>query len=63
MNRKLLRVSAVAEALDLSRSTTYELIQAGVIPAIKLGKSWRVPSEDLDAKLAELRRGATTTAA
>ena len=39
----LLRVSEVAEALGISRSHCYELIQAGKLPTIRLGASVRIP--------------------
>ena len=39
----LLKVSEAAEALGISRSHAYELIQAGKLPTIRLGASVRVP--------------------
>jgi len=42
-DRLLLKVSEAAEALGISRSHCYELIQAGRLPAIHLGTSLRVP--------------------
>lgn len=39
----LLRVSEAAEALGISRSHCYELIQAGKLPVVRLGASVRVP--------------------
>ena len=41
-DRLLLKVDEVAQALSLGRSQTYELIQKGVIPAIRIGHSIRV---------------------
>ncbi len=58
-----MRVSEAAKFLSFSRSTTYELIEQGVIPSLRLGKSIRVPVDALQEKLLELRRGAVTTAA
>jgi excisionase family DNA binding protein len=49
--RLLVRPAKVAELLDVSRSSVYELIAAGVIPSIKLGKSIRVPLDKLKAFL------------
>jgi len=39
------KVPEVAEALGISRSRTYELIAAGEIPTIRIGKSVRCPVE------------------
>lgn len=50
MDRLLLRPSEVADSLGIGRSKAYELIAAGVIPSIRLGKSSvRVPSAALRA--------------
>lgn len=43
----LLHVSEAAELLGLSRSKTYELVAAGVIPSVKIGKSVRIPRQEL----------------
>ena len=40
----LLKVSEAAEALGISRSHCYELIQSGRLPTIRLGASVRVPA-------------------
>lgn len=53
MDKLLLRVTEVSELLGISRSKTYELIGAGVIPAIKVGSSVRVPEADLRRWVAE----------
>ena len=37
------RVEEAAEAVGLGRSKLYQLIQAGEIPAVKIGRSTRVP--------------------
>ena len=41
--RMLLRVTEAAEALSLSRSKTYELIQSGELPSVRIGRATRVP--------------------
>lgn len=52
--RLLLRPSEVADALGVSRSKAYDLINRGEIPSIKLaGGSVRVPVEALKAKIAQ----------
>lgn len=49
MERLLLRVNEAAELLGVSRSKTYELIAARIIPAVRIGSSVRVPLEELRA--------------
>ncbi len=46
-DRLLLRPREVAVATGLSRSMVYELINRGEMPAIRVGKSVRVPVADL----------------
>jgi excisionase family DNA binding protein len=50
---ELLRVERVAEKLGLSRSATYELVSAGRIRSLKLGRARRVRSADVDAFIRE----------
>jgi excisionase family DNA binding protein len=47
-----LTVGEVAELLRVSNMTVYRLISAGDLPAARVGKSYRVREEDLDAYLA-----------
>lgn len=47
MERLLLRPNEVAEILGICRTRAYDLINSGAIPAIRLGKSLRVPAESL----------------
>lgn len=42
--RLLLRVEDVAETLGIGRSKTYELIAAGELPVVRLGRCVRVPA-------------------
>jgi excisionase family DNA binding protein len=44
----LLNADQVALRLHLSRSCTYSLMQSGAIPTVRLGRSRRVRSEDLE---------------
>jgi excisionase family DNA binding protein len=46
-DRLLLRVPEAAELLGVSRSRAYELVYSGEIPAIRLGKSLRIPLQAL----------------
>jgi excisionase family DNA binding protein len=47
--RLLLRIPEAAARLGLGRSTIYELIQAGDLPAVKIGRAVRVPASRLAA--------------
>ena len=46
-NPQLLRVSAVAEMLSISRSEAYKLISLGFIRSVRIGSSVRVPAEEV----------------
>lgn len=45
---QLLRVSQVAEWLDLSQDRVYSLIREGYIPAVKLNRTIRVSREAME---------------
>ena len=47
--RLLLRIPEAASRLGLGRSTVYELIQAGELPVVRIGKSVRIPASRLEA--------------
>ena len=49
----LLTVAEVAEVLRVSNMTVYRLIKAGQIPALRVGKNYRIRSADLTAFLSE----------
>ena len=49
MERILIRPIEVAQALSLGRSKIYELIASGTIPVVRIGRSVRVPIEELRA--------------
>jgi len=51
--RAFLTVAEVAEMLRVSNMTVYRLINAGSIPAVRVGKSYRLTEEDVDAYLAQ----------
>jgi excisionase family DNA binding protein len=46
---KLLKGNEVASLLNISRSRAYILMQTGVIPTVRIGKSRRVRPQDLNA--------------
>lgn len=54
MEPGLLRVEEAAKYLSLGRSKTYELIQAGELPAVRIGRSVRVSTAGLKAWLARM---------
>ena len=54
-DKLLLRVGTAAKLLDVSRSTLYSLIQQGLVPAIRINKSIRIPVDRLRQWIAEQR--------
>lgn len=50
---QLLSPAEVAGRLRIGRSTVYELIDRGEIPAVRVGRQYRVEPERLDAYLRE----------
>jgi excisionase family DNA binding protein len=49
---RFLTVQEVAELLRVSSMTVYRLIKAGDLPAVRVGRSFRVRDTDVDAYLA-----------
>jgi excisionase family DNA binding protein len=49
---QFLTVAEVASMLRVSNMTVYRLIRAGDLPAARIGKSFRLASEDVDRYLA-----------
>lgn len=45
----LLTVADISFRLHLSRSCSYALMQSGALPTVRIGRSRRVRSEDLEA--------------
>lgn len=43
IEKGLRRVTDVAELLQISRSTVYNLMNRGLLPSIKIGRSRRIP--------------------
>lgn len=44
-NAKFMTVTEVASMMRVSRMTVYRMIHAGDLPAVRFGRSYRVPSE------------------
>jgi excisionase family DNA binding protein len=55
MEKLLLRPAEVSELTGVGKSKTYELIAAGVIPSVRIGKSVRVPADALKRWIDELQ--------
>ena len=49
---RLLTVAEVADMMRVSTMTVYRFIKAGELPAIRVGKSYRLKQDDVDAFLA-----------
>jgi excisionase family DNA binding protein len=45
---KLLTVAEVAAAMRVSKMTVYRLVHAGDLPALRVGRSFRVPEAAVD---------------
>jgi excisionase family DNA binding protein len=45
---RFVTVAEVADRLRVSTMTVYRLIQAGELPAARIGKSYRLREEDVD---------------
>jgi excisionase family DNA binding protein len=46
-------VAEVADLLRVSNMTVYRLVQAGRLPAVRVGRSYRIREEDVDRYLAD----------
>jgi excisionase family DNA binding protein len=53
MTQRLLTAGEVAEQLRVSTMTVYRLIRRGELPAVRVGRNYRVRVEDLDGYLSE----------
>ena len=48
---RLLTVREVADSMRVSTMTVYRLIRSGALPAIRVGKHFRIRAQELDAFL------------
>jgi excisionase family DNA binding protein len=53
VNARYMTVGEVAAVLRVSTMTVYRLINAGQLPAVRIGRSFRVREGELDHYLAE----------
>lgn len=57
MSERLLNREEAAERLGLSPVTVGNMLRAGRLPGVKLGRLWRIRDADLDAYIRELAEG------
>jgi excisionase family DNA binding protein len=50
---RLLTVAEVAATMRVSNMTVYRLIKNGDLPALRVGKNYRIRESDVDAYLSE----------
>ena len=50
---RFLTVQEVADLMRVSSMTVYRLIKAGELPAVRVGKSYRLREDDVDKYLAD----------
>jgi excisionase family DNA binding protein len=50
---RLLTVNEVADLLRVSRMTVYRLIHEGEVPALRVGRSFRLREDDVDSYLTQ----------
>lgn len=48
---RLLTVAEVADHMRVSNMTVYRLIKAGTLPALRVGKNYRIRARDLSSYL------------
>lgn len=52
MPSRFLQITDVAEILNISQRQVYSLVSSGELPAIKVGRSWRIESTELEEFIA-----------
>lgn len=48
---RFLTVAEVADLMRVSKMTVYRLVHAGELPAVRFGRSYRVPENEVTAAL------------
>ena len=54
MDKQLLKVEEAAQLLSLGRSKLYQLVLAGAIPSVRIGRSRRVPVAAIEEYIRKL---------
>ncbi|MCY9694186.1 helix-turn-helix domain-containing protein [Paenibacillus alginolyticus] len=57
MEHEIMTIEQVAKYLQISEVSTYKLVNAGRIPAFKIGRHWRIRKIDLEEALEKVKRG------
>ena len=52
LRSRYVTVGEVADQLRVSNMTVYRLVQSGQLPAVRVGRSYRIREEDVDRYLA-----------
>ncbi|UQN16146.1 helix-turn-helix domain-containing protein [Gulosibacter sp. ACHW.36C] len=52
---RFLTVAEVAELMRVSKMTVYRMVHAGDLPAVKFGRSYRVPESAVQDTIAGIR--------
>ena len=58
---RFLTVSEVAGVMRVSKMTVYRLLHSGELPGVRVGRSFRVPADALDAYLHSAATGLRET--
>ena len=53
----LMTTNQVQELLQVDRTTIYRMVEAGELPALRVGKQWRFPREDFERWLRSRHNG------
>ncbi len=48
MNESVLTIKQIAQYLNVTERTIYNLLQRGELPGFKVGMAWRFRKEDID---------------
>ncbi|MGO1581985.1 MAG: helix-turn-helix domain-containing protein [Actinomycetaceae bacterium] len=56
-NSPFLTVAEVAESLRVSKMTVYRMVHSGELPAVRVGRSFRVPNAAVDQLISEGLQG------
>lgn len=59
-NAKFMTVTEVADMMRVSRMTVYRMIHSGELPAVRFGRSYRVPQEVVQGIITGTDTGSAT---
>ena len=57
MSREIMTVDQVAEYLQISKRSVYQLVKEGTLPAYKLLNKWRFDKEQIKKRLSNIQTG------